>query len=221
MTFTREEVDAGQAVYTRRNLALYDWVVHGMSNRFCWECPAHRLEAHYNRYVSANHLDVGVGTGYFLDRCHFPSPSPRVALMDLNPGTLEFTSQRISRYRPERYVRNVLEPVEMDAPKFDSIGINYLLHCLPGTIETKGAVFDHMKSLMNPGAVLFGSTLLQSGVRRNGLARRLMNLYNKKGIFSNRQDDLDGLTLALNQRFGSVSVELIGCAALFSARVCL
>jgi hypothetical protein len=46
-----------------------------------------------------------------------------------------------------------------------------------------------------------------------------MNAYNRKGIFSNREDGLDGLTRALNQRFREVSVEVVGCAALFSGLV--
>ena len=107
----------------------------------------------------------------------------------------------------------------IDAAKFDSVGINYLLHCLPGTIESKTVTLDHLKALMNPNAVLFGSTLLQNGVSRNWFARRLMDFYNKKGIFSNRHDALHGLQQALSQRFQDVSVETVGCAALFSGRM--
>ena len=100
MRVTTEQVAAGQAVYTKRTLGFYDFVVLGVSNRFIWKAPTKRLEEHYDRHVSANHLDVGVGTGYFLDRCRFPSPAPRVALMDLNPETLEFASRRIARTAP-------------------------------------------------------------------------------------------------------------------------
>jgi hypothetical protein len=139
--------------------------------------------------------------------------------MDLNVDTLEFASKRIARYRPEKYRRNVLEPIALKAGKFDSVGINYLLHCLPGSIPSKAVAFDHLKALMNPNAVLFGSTLLSEGVTRNGLGKRLMDAYNKKGIFSNRNDHLDGLKEALNQRFRDVSVDVIGCAALFCGRV--
>ena len=122
-------------------------------------------------------------------------------------------------HTPETYLRNVLEPVSIDAANFDSVGINYLLHCLPGTIAAKTVALDHLKALMNPNAVLFGSTLLQGGVSRNWLARPLMAFYNRKGIFSNRHDDLDGLKQALKQRFHDVSVEIVGCAALFSGRI--
>ncbi len=219
MSVTAEQVTAGQAVYTKRTLALYDILVLGISNRLIWKCPTARLVDHYNTHLTANHLDVGVGTGYFLDRCRFPSATPRVALMDLNPQALAFAAARIARYTPERYRCNVLEPVSLDVERFDSVGVNYLLHCLPGSIESKAMVLDHLKALMNPGAVLFGSTLLQGGVRRGGAAKRLMAFYNKKGIFSNREDDLDSLKRVLAQRFSEVSVEVVGCAALFSGRV--
>jgi 2-polyprenyl-3-methyl-5-hydroxy-6-metoxy-1,4-benzoquinol methylase len=218
MSVTPEQVAAGHAVYTKRMLGVYDFIVLGLSNRLIWKCPTQRLLEHYNQHTTASHLDVGVGTGYFLDRCRFPSTTPRVALMDLNQNALDFASHRIARYKPETYIRNVLEPISIDAAKFDSIGINYLLHCLPGTMESKSMAFDHLKALMNPDAVIFGSTLLQHGVERSWTAKRLMDFYNKKGIFSNENDGIDGLQHALDQRFRSVSVEIVGCAALFSAR---
>ncbi len=219
MKATPEQVTAGQAIYTSSILKGYDFVVHGLSNRYLWKCPTRRLVEHYNRHVTANHLDVGVGTGYFLDKCRFPSPSPRVALLDLNQNTLDFAAKRIARYKPETYRRNVLEPIQLDAVKFDSIAITYLLHCVPGIIETKSVAFDHLKALLNPQATIFGATLLQGGVPRNWSARRLMDLYNRKGIFSNQADHLDGLTQELRKRFTDVAVDVIGCAALFSGRV--
>jgi ubiquinone/menaquinone biosynthesis C-methylase UbiE len=92
--------------------------------------------------------------------------APRVALMDLNLNALDFAARRIAHYNPETYVRNVLEPIPFDAMKFDSVGINYLLHCLPGSMDSKSTAFDHLKTVMNPGAVTFGATLLQDGVTR-------------------------------------------------------
>jgi len=218
MTPTDEQVEAGQVVYTKRLLQIYDPLVLGISNRYVWRCPSGRIQSLYHRHVSSSHLDVGVGTGFFLDRCRFPSGRPRVALMDLNPTALEYAVSRIARYRPETYRQNVLEPIRAEIPRFDSVGINYLLHCVPGPIREKAVALDHLKTLMNRGAVLFGSTILQGGVSQGWAARRLMGLYNRKGIFSNTEDDLDGLWEALRQRFDRVSVEVIGSVALFSGR---
>jgi SAM-dependent methyltransferase len=219
MAITAEQVEAGQAVYTKSVLASYDLLVLRCSNRFIWRCPSKRLLALYDRHVTANHLDVGVGTGFFLDRCGFPTARPRLAFMDLNANCLEVAARRLARYRPEVYRANVLEPVRIETPRFESIGLNYLLHCLPGTMRTKGAVFRHLKALLTPGGVLFGATLLHGGVQRNWAARRLMALYNAKGIFTNEHDDLEGLKTVLSDHLTSVTVEVVGCAALFSGRV--
>jgi hypothetical protein len=211
------QVDAGQAVYTPKNLANYDWFVLGLSNRFAWRCPTTELLDHYNRHVTGNHLDVGVGTGYFLDRCRFPAAKPRLAIMDLNRHSLEHTARRVNRYCPEIYRADVLEPIAPEIPAFDSIGINYLLRCLPGDMVTKQTAVRNLVPLLRPGGVMFGSTILGRSARRNALARALMQIYNRKGIFSNREDDLESLQSILQRHFGTWSVESIGCVALFAA----
>jgi hypothetical protein len=142
-----------------------------------------------------------------------------VALLDQNPAALEFAARRIARYRPEIHRRNVLEPITIDAPAFDSVAVGYLLHCLPGSLASKSVAFDHLRPLMSPAAVLFGATLLSHGVERSWAARRLMAIYNKKGIFSNERDDLDDLQRELDRRFDEVKLEIVGCGALFSGRV--
>ena len=218
MNATSAEVHAGQAIYNRFVLAIYDVVVLGISNRYIWRCPTRRLLAHYDQHVTANHLDVGVGSGYFLDHCRFPSPAPRVVLMDLNDNALAFASRRIARSSPKTHRRNVLEPIAIDADGFDSIGVNYLLHCLPGPLESKAVALDHLARLLNAGGVVFGATLLGQDVPRSGLAQRLMRTYNAKRIFSNEHDGLAGLEHALRERFRESSLEVVGCAALFAAR---
>jgi hypothetical protein len=120
---TARGVWSGQSLYTRFFLSVYDWLALGLHCRFLWNCSsAHMLEL-YNQKVTANHLDVGVGTGYFLDNCKFPTASPRLALMDLNPDCLERAGKRVARYNPVKYQRNVLESVKIDVEKFDSIGM--------------------------------------------------------------------------------------------------
>ncbi len=218
MNPTPEQVEAGHAFYTKRSLTVYDMLILGYFSRVAWKCPASRLLAHYNEHVTSNHLDVGVGTGYFLDRCRFASPTPRIALMDLNASCLETAGRRIARYSPEIYRANVLEPLEPIETKFDSIGLNYLLHCLPGTIASKGIVFEHLKAVANPSAGIFGATLLHGGVPRNWLARKVMDRNNANGIFSNAKDDLDGLRAVLSAHLRDTTVEVVGCAAIFAGR---
>jgi hypothetical protein len=219
MSTFAEQVVAGQAVYSKRLLSVYDLTVLGFSNRLIWNSSTQRVLELYDAYVTGNHLDVGVGTGYFLDHCRTLPQAARIALVDLNQNSLDFTARRIFRYRPQTYRRNVLEPIVIDGPRFDSVSMSYLLHCLPGAIDSKAVAFDHLAPLMNPGAVLFGATLLHDGVPRTWLAKRMMDVYNKKGIFSNQHDNLAGLNAELQRRFRDVSLEVVGCAALFAGRI--
>ncbi len=214
----RAAVEAGQAVYSPRVLKIYDQVVHGISNHLLWRCPTGRLVAHYEAHLSERHLDVGVGSGFFLDRARFPVAEPAITLLDLNPDCLDFAAERIARYRPARVRADVFRPLPEIGP-FRSIGLTYLLHCLPGTIPEKAVVFDRLAERAEPGACLFGTTLLQGDAPRSWAARRLMAAYNRRGVFSNEDDRYQDLEAALRARFARVEIERQGCAALFAAWV--
>ncbi len=85
-------------------------------------------------------------------------------------------------------------------------------------MKTKGTVFEKVRSLLNPGGVVFGSTILWTGVDNSFLARYFINVNNAKGIMTNKQDDLDSLKQNLEQHFSENSVKTIGSMALFWAR---
>ena len=207
----------GAAAYTPFTLALYDLAVLRLSNSLVWQCPSHVLLDFYNLHISDSHLDIGVGTGYFLDRCRFPSSAPKIALLDLNPHSLAKAAKRLRRYNPSCYIGNVLQGIDVGTSRFDSISLSYVLHCLPGNLASKSVVFSHVKSLLRDGGVIFGSTILGEGVRHNPLARQLMKLYNAKGIFSNLSDRQSDLEAGLKAYFKEHTIHVAGCVALFSA----
>ncbi|MDR3414939.1 MAG: class I SAM-dependent methyltransferase [Nevskia sp.] len=216
-TAATADAQRGAAIYTPRTLRVYDRFVLGFSNDHAWRCPSTRLLRNYDEHIGARHLEIGVGTGYFLDRCRFPVEQPQVVLGDLNPNTLEATLARLQRYHPTTHQLNVLEPFSLPEAPFDSIALNYLLHCLPGDMHSKAAVFEHCASQLRPGGVLFGSTILGQGVRHNLIGRALMSLYNSKGIFGNRNDDLETLRAGLSRNFARVELEQVGVVAVFAA----
>jgi len=215
---SNEDSAKGAAIYTPLNLAFYDLVVVGFSNSFAWRCSRQKILDLYNRHISERHLDIGVGTGYFLDRCRFPSSAPTLALFDLNPNSLATTAKRLRRYAPSCHTGNVLHPIDIGLADFGSIGLNYLLHCLPGNLQSKSIVFEHVKPLLGDGGVLFGSTIISDAAQQNFLAKKLMKTYNAKGIFSNVSDRREDLEAGLTAHFSECSIRVEGCVALFSAR---
>ena len=215
---TESDALAGAAVYSRALLSVYDVMVLGVSNRLAWRCPSDEVLALYRAHVTGNHLDVGVGTGFFLAHCRFPTPQPRLALLDLNRNSLAYTARRLRRYEPTVFVGDVLAPLPLPGPAYDSIGMNYLLHCLPSPMNRKAAAFDHLLPHLAPGGVLFGSTILGQGEGASAAGRALMRFYNSRRIFGNGDDSLEALRAALDARFEAVAVRQVGAVALFSAR---
>lgn len=217
MNSTTDGSIAGQAVYSKKMLSVYDLWVLGISNSLIWKCRTKKILRWLNQSLTTNHLDVGVGTGYYLDRCSFPAPQIRLGLLDLNHNSLETTSHRVKRYAPELYQTDILQPLPTQSHLFDSVSLNYLLHCLPGDLTSKAILFDHLESWLNSGALISGSTILHAGVPRGLTARRLMQFYNQKQIFSNTSDSLDELQSQLTSRYTDVEIKVVGCVALFRA----
>jgi len=113
---------------------------------------------------------------------------------------------------------NALQRIDISMSGFDSISLNYLLHCLPGNLASKSIVFEHVKPLLRDGGVIFGSTILGEGVRHNPLAKQLIKIYNATGVFSNLSDRQSDLEAGLKAHFDEPTIHIAGCVALFSAR---
>ena len=211
-------VARAHAVYTPITLSIYDMLVHGLSNRLAWRCPTERLLRLYRSNLSENHLEAGVGTGLFLDGTG-DGRLGRLVLLDINRRCLEWAGQRLTRFKPAFRESSLLAPIEPGMARFASVGLTYVLHCLPGKMSEKLVAIDHLTPLMQRGAVLFGATVLGRGIAPNAAAKMLLDLYNAKGVFSNREDDLASLTDGLRQRFGRVEIETKGLVALFRGRL--
>jgi hypothetical protein len=209
-------VAKAHAVYTPFTLAIYDVLVHGLSNRFAWRCPTQRLVELYRENLSTDHLEAGVGTGLFLDRAATPKLK-RLVLLDANRNCLDRAGARLARFKPELHQVNLLAPLTLRTAPVASVGLTYVLHCLPGHMDEKLKAIDHLRPLMRDGATLFGATILGRGIAPNRIARTLSDLYNAKGVFNNRADDFESLLDGLRRRFANVAVAQEGCVAIFRA----
>jgi hypothetical protein len=206
--------------YTRLGLRVYDRLIVNLVAPHVWGCSASILLGHYRAHITSNHADIGVGTGYFLDRCGFASPRPRLALIDLQPNCLEYTARRLSRYRPRKYLRDVLRPMDgIFGGPFDSIALGGLLHCLAGDLPAKSKVFDTIAPLTRAGTRIFGYTLVSDGVQDRNRRLLLHPLLNHLRVIDNDNDRLCDLRRALCSRFVECKLELVGTMALFSAIV--
>jgi hypothetical protein len=206
-------------IYSKAGLRAYDAVVMRLLARHVWGCPSDLFVEHYRKHVTSNHADIGVGTGYCLDRCGFAAADPRLLLIDLQPNCLEYAARRLARYQPQMLVRDVLEPMPNISRRFDSVALAGVLHCLPGGMQHKARAFDTLRSLTHPGSKIFGYSLVTDATRRRRRSDVALRMLNRIRAVDNAGDRAGDLARELSSRFAECSVEQVGQMAFFSAVV--
>ncbi len=210
----------GQAEYSRAMLRLYDRLVLGPIARYVWRLPpeVHDHVGFYREHIRPNHLDVGPGTGYFLEHAGLPAGS-KVTVVDPNENVLRHVEQRrgrIGRVELTAGQADVLKPLPVSGP-FGSAALSFVLHCLPGPMERKAAAIENIATVLAPDGVLFGTTVLGSTGDHNRLARGFLRTFNKRGAFGNLDDTEAGLREILQRSFSNVDLRAIHGIAIFVA----
>ena len=206
----------GQADYSPAFLRLYDLLVLGLFTRIMWRISTADHVRLYREHIGSNHLDVGPGTGYFLDHAELPAGS-KLTILDPNANVLRHVTRRLRRLDMEAVQADVLKPLPMPGP-FDSAGLSFVLHCLPGPMERKAAAIRNIARVLEPDGVLFGGTILGRSARHTRLGRAFLSVVNRRGAFDNIDDTLEGLRAILQQSFREVDLRAEGGAAIFVAR---
>ena len=206
---------AGQQHYTPWFLRIYDPLVLGFYCHIVWRCPTGRLVAHYTRHLGRRHLDVGPGTGYFLERARLLAGA-QVTLLDPNPNVLAHAARRLAHLAPASIEADVCKPLPTDQ-RFDSAALTHVLHCLPGPMPRKATAVRHVAAVLEPHGVLFGATVLGTPGLHTRLSRLALRENNRRGIFDNLADTEDAVREILSESFEAVDLDIVGSVAVFSA----
>jgi ubiquinone/menaquinone biosynthesis C-methylase UbiE len=211
--------ESGASVYSPTILKVYDFAVLGLSNRFVWQCPTKTvLLPFYKEHLGLKHLDVGVGTGFYIARAGL-TRSHQVSLLDLNENSLRAAAAQVKQAKVRTFVRDVMRPSSEPVDTgYDSISLFYLLHCLPGTMDDKETAIANLKRYLSKDGVLYGATILGDEAAHNPIERMLLKLYNDKGVFHNMADTLNDLQRMLRRQFQNVQIRRHNKVALFVAR---
>ena len=205
----------GQSEYTRPLLKLYDPMVLGLAARFVWRCPKARLVEGYRQHIRDRHLDVGPGTGYFVERSGLPAGS-RVTILDPNRNVLDHAARRLRHLEITAVEADVLKPLPVAGP-FDSAALNLVIHCLPGPLARKAAAVANVAAVLAPTGVLFGASVVGTSGSQTWLSRRVLAAFNRRGAFDNLHDTEEGLREILSASFEDVEFETVGAVAIFAA----
>ena len=169
----------GQADYSRALLNLYDPLVLGPIARYVWHCPTSQLVGRYRANIRGNHLDVGPGTGYFLEHAGLPGCS-RVTVVDPNTNVLRHVSRRLRSLDVTAVEADVLKPLPVAGP-FDSAALHLVIHCLPGPMSRKAAAVADVAAVLAPDGVLFGASVIGRSGNHGRAARAFLWAFNRQG----------------------------------------
>jgi hypothetical protein len=206
----------GQADYTPTLLRLYDPLILGPTSRYVRRCPADRLTERYRRHIGDRHLDVGPGTGYFLERSGL-APGVSVTVVEPNTNVLRHTSERLSHLDVTAIEADVCKPLPVEGP-LGSAALNLVIHCLPGPFERKAGAVANEAAVLAPDGVLFGSTIVGTTGSHNRVARTLLRDYDRRGVFGNLEDSEEAIGEMPASSFEDVEADTVGSVAIFPAR---
>lgn len=211
------QISSGARYYGAVTLPLYDLAVLRTVVQYAWRCPLAVEQALYDRCVGARHLDVGVASGYFLDRAVWPVAVPEITLMDLNPNSTRYAAHRLRRYDVSEVVGDALDPFPVDGP-FNSVGLFHLLHCIPGSLEEKATVLRNAARVLRPDGVVFGANVTPVDCQPNLFAKAVLGFSHRLGALNNQRDSHADMEKVLGDVFTDIRIERVGCMSLWEAR---
>lgn len=207
---------AGAASYTPFVLFFYDSLVLGLSNSFAWACPTKTVQLpFFKQFMGHRHLDIGPGTGFYLANADIPEKT-EVTLMDLNPNSLATAQKRLGRPSTQAIQADATQKLSLEGV-YDSISTFFLIHCLPGSLERKMVLFTNLKPHLAENGTVYGTTILGKDVKHNLFGRILMNVYNRRGLFSNWNDGEQEIRDHLCKDYSKVETKVVGRVLMFSA----
>ena len=204
-------------IIVRQFLFIYDFWVLGIVNTFAWSCSTVRyLLPQFRANIRKNHLDVGVGTGYYLDKSQIPHTT-RLTLVDIEWAALEAAKKRSRRSDANLVLADILQPLSLKE-MFDSVSMYYLLHCIPAPMRDKCSIFSHIKYNMTADGIIHGATILGKGVADdNWFGKRIRRRCLNRGVFHNKEDNAYEFEEALRKNFKKVETRVVGAVFIWRA----
>jgi len=204
----------------------YDYLVYEINCRFGWGVSRHQIQATYDKFAgrSNSHCEVGLASPSFLLRA--VSTSASVLCVDVDQHWLsqaDNTLKDIGFVKRQTCLHSITHPLpaEHSYGLYESLGLNFVLHCVTpdeGLGPTaKGVAFQHLKALLAPGGVVFGSTILGDGADHTSFGTTVMDSFNSNGIFANRLDSAEDLCASLSAAFARFEVAQVGATVIFVA----
>lgn len=166
----------------------YDYFVNKLNCNYVWGCNQKVIKNLYKNNLGKNHIEIGPGTGYFLKQNQFNN----LYLFDINNDILNDSYENLKdnskdTFKINKNIFNENEKISID--NINSIGLSYVLHCVPNTLDK--SLNYLINNLNQKNVILFGSTVVPQ--KTNIVASTELFFLNKLGIFNNKNHNIDQL----------------------------
>ena len=200
-----------------KNLFAYDYLVNNINCNIVWNCNQNKIIQHYDSNITNNHIEIGQGTGYFLKKNQYNT----LQLMDINNDILGDSSKNLkaNSKKIHTHCHNIFSCSSSHINPSRSIGLTYVLHCVPGKIENN--LNTMIQNIQFDNYNLFGASVVQDPVETNILAETELLWLNRLGIFNNENDTYNGLHEYLEESGMEYNLRLEGYVAIFDIKVAL
>lgn len=200
-----------------KNLFAYDYLVNNINCNIVWKCNQNKIIQHYDSNITNNHIEIGPGTGYFLKKNQYNT----LQLIDINNDILEDSSKNLEAIskKIDTHCHNIFSCSSSHINPSRSIGLTYVLHCVPGKIENN--LNTMIQNIQFDNYNLFGASVVQDPVETNILAETELLWLNRLGIFNNENDTYSGLHEYLEESGMEYNLRLEGYVAIFDIKVAL
>ena len=202
-----------------KNLDYYDLFVNKINCKYVWKCNEKNIYNLYTNNIQKHHIEIGPGTGYYLKP--FISNLKSLELVDINSNILRYANMRLLNPNLKKKITNINLFQKNNILKIDneitSIGVNCVLHCVPGPIEVSidNLIHNLKKENKENKIIIFGSSVINDS-EKNILQDFELGLLNYFRIFDNKQDNEERLITYFQTRQLQYKIHKVGSIILFS-----
>ena len=199
--------------FVSSSIKFYDFLVNDLNCRYAWRCHKDNIFKNYQKNLKTDHLEIGPGSGYFLKPEFHQKKINKLFLMDINQPILEASKQNLNKYFTNIQTLNFnIFDKPMNSLKIDSVGINYVLHCVPGSLDQK---LEKLYLNLPKNTNIFGATVISDIDRQTPLSKLELKLLNYKGVFNNDLDFSNNFLDFVSKNRLPYSYKIIGNVLIF------
>ena len=177
----------------------YDYFVNNINCKYVWKCDQRYIKKLYANNITNKHLEIGPGTGYFIKKYQFNN----LHLVDINQDILDNSKKNLSNscQNIKIHNQNIFENNNKINEDITSIGLSYVLHCVPNNLDI--SIDNLVKNTKNDNQItIFGSTVIPN--KKDFLAMTEIYTLNTLGIFNNINHNKDQLECIISKYNGKI-----------------